>query len=264
MTPADRSSRRKPSILVCNDDGIDAPGLAALVASLRTISTVTVVAPDKQRSAVGHAITMNYPLRVRKFHKEGRLFGYAVEGTPADCVKLAIRSLMDSPPDLLVSGVNHGSNTAVNIIYSGTVSAATEGTLLDVPSIAVSLTTYGNADFRPAARFARRLALHVLDTGLPAGTLLNVNVPAVPASRIRGVKITRQGISRWDDTFDERVDPNNNTYYWLTGKLDVLDTTDDTDVIAVRNNYISVTPIQYDLTDYKSLKAFRTWKLPRS
>ncbi len=264
MTPAGRSSRRRPSILVCNDDGIDAPGLAALVTALRTISTVTVVAPDKQRSAVGHAITMNYPLRVRKFHKEGRLFGYAVEGTPADCVKLAIRSLLETPPDLVVSGVNHGSNTAVNIIYSGTVSAATEGTLLDVPSIAVSLTTYGNADFRPAARFARRLALHVLRTGLPAGTLLNVNVPAVPAASIRGVKITRQGNSRWDDTFDVRIDPNNNTYYWLTGKLDVLDTADDTDVVAVRNNYISVTPIQYDLTDYKSLKAFGTWKLPRS
>ncbi len=257
-------NRRKPSILVSNDDGIDAPGLAALVTELRKISHVTVVAPDKQRSAVGHAITMNYPLRVKKFHKDGRLFGYAVEGTPADCVKLAIRSLMKEPPDLLVSGVNHGSNTAVNIIYSGTVSAATEGTLLDVPSIAVSLTTYDEADFRPAARFARRLALHVLRTGLPAGTLLNVNVPPVRASQIRGVRITRQGNSRWDDTFDVRVDPNNNTYYWLTGKLDVLDSTDDTDVIAVRKNYISVTPIQYDLTDYKALKAFRAWKLPRS
>jgi 5'-nucleotidase len=152
----------------------------------------------------------------------------------------------------------------VNIIYSGTVSAATEGTLLDVPSIAVSLTTYEPADFRPAARFAKRLALHVLRTGLPAGTLLNVNVPAVSASKIRGVKITRQGSSRWDDTFDMRVDPNNRTYYWLTGKLDVLDTTDDTDVIAVRKNYISVSPIQYDLTDYRTLKSIRSWKLPRS
>jgi 5'-nucleotidase len=261
---AARAHRKKPSILVSNDDGIDAPGLAALVAELKKISTVTVVAPDKQRSAVGHAITMHYPLRVKKFHKDGRFFGHAVEGTPADCVKLAIRALMEEPPDLVVSGVNHGANTAVNIIYSGTVSAATEGTLLDVPSIAVSLTTYEPADFRPAARFAKRLALHVLRTGLPAGTLLNVNVPAVSASKIRGVKITRQGSSRWDDTFDMRVDPNNRTYYWLTGKLDVLDTTDDTDVIAVRKNYISVSPIQYDLTDYRTLKSIRSWKLPRS
>lgn len=261
---AARPHRRKPSILVSNDDGIDAPGLAALVAELKKVSAVTVVAPDKQRSAVGHAITMHYPLRVKKFSKDGRFFGYAVEGTPADCVKLAIRALMEQPPDLVVSGVNHGANTAVNIIYSGTVSAATEGTLLDVPSIAVSLTTYEPADFRPAARFARRLALHVLRAGLPAGTLLNVNVPAVSAAAIRGVKITRQGNSRWDDTFDMRVDPNNRTYYWLTGKLDVLDTTDDTDVIAVRRNYISVTPIQYDLTDYRALRSIRAWKIPRS
>lgn len=263
MAPA-RPRRRKPSVLVSNDDGIDAPGLGALVAELRKVSAVTVVAPDKQRSAVGHAITMHYPLRVRKFHRDGRFFGYSVEGTPADCVKLAIRSLMKEPPDLVVSGVNHGSNTAVNIIYSGTVSAATEGTLLDVPSIAVSLTTYEKADFRPAARFARKLALHVLRAGLPPGTLLNVNVPAVASAKIRGVRITRQGNSRWDDTFDVRVDPNNKTYYWLTGKLDVQDSTDDTDVVAVRNNYISVTPIQYDLTDYRSLKSMRSWKLPRS
>ncbi len=262
MSP--RRTGKKPSILVSNDDGIDAPGLDALVRELKKISTVTVVAPDKQRSAVGHAITMNYPLRVKKYFKDRSLFGYAVEGTPADCVKLAIRCLMDSPPDLMISGVNHGANTAVNIIYSGTVSAATEGVLLDVPSIAVSLTTYGEADFRPAAGFSRRLALHVLRTGLPAGTLLNVNVPAVKGSRIRGVKITRQGNSRWDDTFDVRVDPNNNTYYWLTGKLDVLDKTDDTDVIAVRRNYISVTPIQYDLTDYKTLRKIRGWKIPVS
>jgi len=207
---------------------------------------------------------MNYPLRVKKYFTDRSFFGYAVEGTPADCVKLAICCLMDSPPDIMISGVNHGANTAVNIIYSGTVSAATEGILLDVPSIAVSLTTYGEADFRPASKFARRLALHVLRNGLPAGTLLNVNVPAVKGSRIRGVKITRQGNSRWNDTFDVRVDPNNNTYYWLTGKLDVLDSTDDTDVIAVRRNYISVTPIQYDLTDYKTLKKIRGWKIPAS
>jgi len=262
LTP--HRSAKKPSILVSNDDGIDAPGLEALVRELKRVARVTVVAPDKQRSAVGHAITMNYPLRVKKYFKGRTFFGHAVEGTPADCVKLAVCCLMDEPPDLLVSGVNHGANTAVNLIYSGTVSAATEGILLDVPSIAVSLTTYGEADFRPAARFSRRLALHVLRVGLPAGTLLNVNVPAVRGSEIRGVKITRQGNSRWNDTFDVRVDPNNNTYYWLTGKLEVLDRTDDTDVIAVRRNYISVTPIQYDLTDYRTLKKIRDWKLPLS
>lgn len=259
-----KGAPRKPSILVSNDDGIDAPGLAALVRELSKFSTVTVVAPDKQRSAVGHAITMNYPLRVKKFYKDGSFFGHAVEGTPADCVKLAIRSIMKRPPDLLVSGVNHGSNTAISIIYSGTVSAATEGTLLGVPSIAVSLTTYETADFRVAARFAGLLARRVLRGGLPPATLLNVNVPPLPLRQIRGVRVTRQGNTRWDDTFDVRIDPNNNKYYWLTGKLDVIDHSEDTDEIAVRNRYISVTPIQYDLTDYDALKSLRNWKLPKS
>lgn len=259
-----RKPARKPSILVSNDDGIDAPGLAILVRELSRFSTVTVVAPDKQRSAVGHAITMNYPLRVKKFYKNGAFFGHAVEGTPADCVKLAIRSLMEKPPDLVVSGVNHGSNTAISIIYSGTVSAATEGVLLGVPAIAVSLTTYEAADFRVAARFARILARRVLSAGLPPSTLLNVNVPPLPLRQIRGVKVTRQGNTRWDDTFDVRVDPNNNKYYWLTGKMDVIDHSEDTDEIAVRNRYISVTPIQYDLTDYDMLRSLRHWKLPKS
>ncbi len=249
-----------PSILVSNDDGIDAPGIEALVRELVKIGSVTVVAPDKQRSAVGHAITMNYPLRVTKFQKDRKFFGYAVEGTPADCVKLAIATLLPRKPDLLVSGVNHGSNTAINVIYSGTVSAATEGTILGIPSIAVSLTTHGTADFREAAKFARKLAAYVLKKGLPNATLLNVNVPAAKATDIRGVKLTRQGITRWVESFDVRMDPNNKEYYWLKGKLEILDHAPDTDEIAVRNNYISITPIQFDLTDYKALEAMRRAK----
>lgn len=253
---------RRLRILVSNDDGIDAPGLYALVRELRTAGDVTVVAPDKQQSAVGHAITMNYPLRATRVLKDRQFFGWAVEGTPADCVKLAIRSLLKEKPDVLVSGVNHGSNTAINIIYSGTVSAATEGTVLGIPSIAVSLTTYGpNPDFRYAAKFARKLAIFVVKKGLPEGTLLNVNVPAVKKADIRGVIVTRQGKTRWDDTFDVRRDPNNKAYYWLTGKLTIIDHSDDTDEIAVSNNYISVTPIQYDLTDYSTLEKMRQWKV---
>ena len=251
--------KRPLSILVSNDDGIDAPGIAALVKELRKIGTVTVVAPDRQQSAVGHAITMNFPLRVKEFKKENVLFGYAVEGTPADCVKLAVRALLKTKPDLLVSGVNHGANTAISIIYSGTVSAATEGTLLGIPSIAVSLTTYGPPDFRYAAKFARKLALLVSENGLPEGTLLNVNVPSVAEKDIKGVRITRQGKAIWNDKFDARRDPANKEYYWLTGALEEVDTELHFDQPAVRNKYVSVTPIHYDLTDYALLETMERW-----
>lgn len=254
---------KQPSILVSNDDGIDAPGIEALVKELRKIGDVTVVAPDKQRSAVGHAITMNYPLRVTRFFKDRKFFGYAVEGTPADCVKLAIASLLPVRPDILVSGVNHGSNTAINVIYSGTVSAATEGTVLGIPSIAVSLTTHGAADFREAAKFARKLAVVTLKKGLPEATLLNVNVPAAKAKDIRGVMLTRQGKTRWVETFDVRLDPNEKEYYWLKGKLEIMDHAADTDEIAVRNNFISITPIHYDLTDYETLEELRRAKFDK-
>lgn len=257
------SPRRRPklNILVSNDDGINAPGIYALVQELKKIGRVTVVAPDRQQSAVGHAITMNFPLRVTEFFKNNEFFGYAVQGTPADSVKIAVRTLLPQKPDIIVSGVNHGSNTAINVIYSGTVSAATEGTVLGIPSIAVSLTTYDEPDFRFAAKFARKLAAVVAKKGLPQETLLNVNVPAVKEKDIRGVLITRQGKTRWDDTFDVRRDPANKEYYWLTGKLDVIDTSEDTDQIAIMNNYISVTPIHYDLTDYSTLPTIQGWGL---
>ncbi len=246
-------------ILVSNDDGIDAQGIYALTQELRQIGEVIVVAPDRQQSAVGHAITMQSPLRAIPFQKNGALFGYAVKGTPADAVKLAVRCLLKQPVDLLISGINHGSNTAINILYSGTVSAATEGTILGIPSIAVSLTTYDEADFGPAARFARELAELVFAKGLPAGTLLNVNVPAVPEENIRGVKITKQGRSSWDDTFDVRRDPANREYYWLTGKMNVTDTDPETDQVAIRDNFISVTPIHYDLTDQSMVERLKQW-----
>ncbi|MGD1044269.1 MAG: 5'/3'-nucleotidase SurE [Bacteroidota bacterium] len=251
--------KRKLNILVSNDDGIDALGIYALVQEMKKIGTVTVVAPDKQQSAVGHAITMNYPLRVKEFKKDGKFFGYAVQGTPADCVKLAVRAILKRAPDLVVSGVNHGSNTAISIIYSGTVSAATEGTILGIPSIAVSLTTYAPADFRYAAKFARKLALLIGKRGLPSSTLLNVNVPPLKAKEIKGVLITRQGKAVWNDTFDHRRDPNNREYYWLTGGLEEVDTDLEFDEAAVRANYISVTPIHYDLTDYKMFEAMKKW-----
>ncbi len=248
-------------ILISNDDGIDSLGIFALVQEIKKIADVTVIAPDKQQSAVGHAITMNYPLRAVPFHKNGQLFGYAVEGTPADAVKLGVRSLMKTKPDMILSGINHGSNTAINIIYSGTVSAATEGTILGIPSIAISLTTYGESDFSYAAKFARNLVLLVAEKGLPEGTLLNVNVPAVAENEIAGVLLTRQGKSTWDDTFDVRRDPANREYFWLTGKMNVIDTETDADQIAIQNRFVSVTPIHYDLTDRVMLDQMKAWNI---
>ena len=256
-------SKKKLNILVSNDDGIDAPGIFALVLELKKIGDVIVVAPDKQQSAVGHAITMNFPLRAREFRKNGVFFGYAVEGTPADCVKLAVRALLKKTPDLIVSGVNHGANTAISIIYSGTVSAATEGTILGIPSMAVSLTTYGPPDFRYAAKFARKLAQLVMKKGMPEGTLLNVNVPALPEQEIKGVVVTRQGRAVWNDTFDVRRDPANKEYYWLTGALEDSDEGLEFDQSAILKNYVSVTPIHYDLTDYNSLEAMGLWGIDK-
>ncbi|MCX7983951.1 MAG: 5'/3'-nucleotidase SurE [Bacteroidetes bacterium] len=255
-------SQRNISILVTNDDGIDAQGIAALVKELKKIATVTVVAPDKQQSAVGHAITMNYPLRVKEYYKNGKFFGYAVQGTPADCVKIAVRALLPEEPDLIVSGINHGSNTAISVIYSGTVSAATEGTVLGIPSIAVSLTTYKpSPDFSYAARIARKLSLLVLKQGLPRRTLLNVNVPALPKSEIKGVLVTKQSSALWNDTFDHRRDPGGVDYYWLTGVLDNPDTDITYDEAAIRQGYVSITPIHYDLTDYETYEVLQRWPI---
>ena len=248
-------------VLISNDDGIDATGILALVLEMKKIAIVTVVAPDRQQSAVGHAITMNYPLRTAPVRKNGEFFGYAVDGTPADAVKLGVRFLLKEKPDLLMSGINHGSNTAINILYSGTVSAATEGTILGIPSIAVSLTTHDQADFSYAAKFAARLAGRVVAEGLPQGTLLNVNVPAVPEEKISGVRVTRQGNSSWEDTFDVRRDPAGREYFWLTGSMAIRDTDPETDQIAVRENFISVTPIHYELTDLTQLERMKHWSL---
>lgn len=253
--------KKKVKILVSNDDGIDAPGIYALVNELKKIGNVIVAAPDKQQSAVGHAITMNYPLRAHKFYKNGKYFGYAIDGTPADAVKLAVSSLLKEKPDLIVSGINHGANTAISIIYSGTVSAATEGTILGIPSIAVSLTTYGKPDFKYAAKVARKVASMVLKKGLPSGTLLNVNVPPIPEKEIKGIKVTRQSNAKWHDWFEARRDPTNKEYFWLTGRLVDKEKQQDTDLYAVENKYVSVTPIHYDLTDYEMLDQLRKWKM---
>jgi len=248
-------------ILVTNDDGIESLGIEALVKSLKEIGDVTVVAPLKEQSAVGHAITMQIPLRVTEFYKDGQFFGYAVNGTPADCMKMGIRNIMQESPDIVVSGINHGSNTAVNIIYSGTVSAAREAAIMDVPSIAISVTNHEATDFVLAGKVAKLLTLAVSKRDLPLGTLLNVNVPDLPEEQIAGIHITKQGRSKWDDIYEQRQDPYGKNYYWLTGNLVEVDTEIEIDQVAIKNNYISITPIHFDLTDYKTFEKMKSWKL---
>lgn len=252
-----------PFILLVNDDGIYAPGLAALVREIKKVGDVMVVAPATQQSAVGHAITLLSPLRVWPVKKDGEIFGYAVSGTPADCVKIAYWALLkEKKPSLLISGINHGSNTGINVIYSGTASAATEGTILGIPSFAISVTTYEEVDFTIAARFARKLARKVLKNGLPNATFLNVNVPPLSEDEIEDVEITRQGMAVFREKFDKRIDPHNKTYYWLTGhKINLDQEPEDADDIAIMNKKISITPIRYDMTDYSFRENLNSWNI---
>jgi 5'-nucleotidase len=249
-------------ILLTNDDGIDSKGLFALYMELKKLGDVTVVAPHIERSAVGHAITIHNPLRVIEYSRPDKFHGYAIDGTPADCVKIAASHIMRKKPDLVVSGINHGPNTATNILYSGTVSAATEGIILGIPAIASSLMSFDlKADVSFAAEFTAKLARMVLDKGLPADTLLNVNIPSVPRNVITGVEITRLGKGRYEEYFEKRMDLSHREYYWLAGKKMSLDTEDDVDDVAVARNRISITPIHIDMTNYKMLDELKNWKI---
>lgn len=248
-------------ILVSNDDGIDSRGIFELAQGLKEIGEVTVVAPLSEQSAAGHSITMKDPLRVIRFYKNGDFFGYAVEGTPADCVKMGIRNIMPEPPDIVVSGINHGSNTASNIIYSGTVSAAREATLMDVPAIAMSQTSHFAKDFTFAAKVAKALVTKTIEKGIPSGTLLNVNVPDVPEHEIKGIKITRQGLAKWSDKYESRVDPMGKEYFWLTGELIDDDVNEDNDQLAITKKYVSVTPVKIDWTDHETREAMNSWDI---
>lgn len=251
----------KPFVLLTNDDGIFAPGLYELYLAIREIADVAVVAPQSERSAVGHAITITDPLRVMRFEKNGEFFGHAVSGTPADAVKLAYYAILDRTPDAVISGINLGSNTGINVIYSGTVSAATEANILGMPSFAISLATFTKPNFKTAAKFAQKLLPKLLDKPLPDRTFLNVNVPNVPEEQIRGVLITRQGRANYDDNFDERRDPRNRIYYWLTGSKVHCETTLEVDDGAIAENYISVTPIHYELTNFAAIPEIKSWDI---
>ncbi len=253
------TAKKQPLILVCNDDGIFSNGIKALADVASEFGEVQVVAPDRQQSAVGHAITVSTPLRAQDFTFDGRFKGKSVNGTPADCIKLAHNQLLDRKPDLVVSGINHGSNAGINIIYSGTVSAATEGTVLGYPSIAISCTDFDEkADLSGCQEAARKIIGYVLDNGLQRGVTLNLNAPSGP---LKGIKWAHQAKSRYVEEFEGRVDPNNRDYYWMTGKFELLEKTGNTDIDALDEGYASLTPIQYDLTARDLLKKLKNVEL---
>lgn len=247
-------------ILVTNDDGIQSPGLHALVRALHDWGDVWVIAPDREQSAVGHAITLSEPIRLFPWTIDGADHTFAISGTPADCVKLALTELMPARPDLLLSGVNRGENTGISVIYSGTVSAATEGTINGIPSIAISLGSFVSTRFETAALVGRRMAEVVAERGLPRETLLNVNVPDLPLDKIKGIRVTRQGRTRFQETFMKRADPRGKIYYWMDGAKLPLEET-DTDGTALHEGYVSVTPIRLDFTHHDFLRELRRWPL---
>lgn len=248
------SKNDKKIILVTNDDGITAPGLCALIEGVKHLGEIIVVAPDSPQSGMGHAITINNPLRLDKVTMDGHHSWYQCSGTPVDCVKIAIDKILHRKPDLCVSGINHGSNSAINVIYSGTMSAAMEGAIEGIPSIGFSLLNFAlDADFSAAKQYAGMIAKNVLESGLPQGTLLNVNIPNLPIELLKGVKVCRQANAKWEEEFDERLDPNKRKYYWLTGKFVNHDKGQDTDEWALSNGYISLVPVMFDFTAHHAI-----------
>lgn len=251
----------KPTILVVNDDGIDAPGIRTLLEAMKELGNVVVVAPDSPQSGMGHAITISRSLRFDKVHIYPDVEMYKSSGTPVDCVKLAVNKVFKGKkPDLCVSGINHGLNHSINVIYSGTMSAAVEGAIEGIPSIGFSYDDFTyDADFSKCVPFVKEIAKQVLDKGLPTGTLLNVNFPKV--DKIKGVKICRQANAKYAEEFDERLDPHKRNYYWLTGVLQNNDRGEDTDIWALENGFVSVVPVQFDLTAHHAIQYLNNWDL---
>lgn len=246
-------------ILLTNDDGIYADGIAALYRSLRKLGQVTVVAPDREQSSVGHGITLSHPIWFKKVIRRGLFSGYGISGTPADCVKFAARLILDKKPDAVVSGINLGSNDGCSVFYSGTVAGAREGALMGIPSLAISLATFIDPDYRSAADLGARILKILLKNKLVSGTFLNVNVPNIKARLIKGIRFTRQGTDPIHGDFRKRSDPQLRKYYWMTGKLGRIRKDLDVDTYALRCNYVTVTPIRCDITDYETLEQLRNW-----
>ncbi len=252
--------QKKPLILVTNDDGITAPGIRALIAVMNTLGEVVVVAPDSPQSGMGHAITVDSVLHCNAVViDDGPQKEYSCSGTPADCVKMAVSTILDRQPDLCVSGINHGSNASINVLYSGTMSAAVEAGIEGVPAIGFSLLDFDwDADFEAAKKYVKKIALEVLNNGLTEGTVLNVNIPK---EDLKGIKVCRQANGYWKEDFEKRKNPHGKEYYWLSGKFINKDKGEDTDIWALENGYVSVVPVQFDMTAHHMIQKLNTWNL---
>lgn len=253
----------KPLILVTNDDGITAPGIRKLIEIATSLGEVYVVAPNSPQSGMGHAITINSTLHVEKMEiPGGGEREWACSGTPVDCVKMAIDKILPRKPDICLSGINHGSNSSVNVIYSGTMSAAVEAGIEGIPAIGFSLCDFSyNADFTSAEGYVKQIIKEALKNKIPEGVVLNVNIPKAEAAVIKGIKICRQAKAKWEEEFEERKDPRGKKYYWLTGEFVNMDQGEDTDEWALENNYISVVPVQFDLTAHRFIQTLNDWAL---
>lgn len=255
-------NNEKPVILITNDDGITAPGIRNLVEAVKDLGDIIVVAPDKPQSGMGHAITIGLPLRLTKMPDLfGEIEAWQVSGTPVDCVKLAVDKILKRKPDICLSGINHGANHSINVIYSGTMSAAMEASIEGIPSIGFSLLDFQyEADFTASRHFVHRIVKDMMQTKMEKHFLLNVNIPKGNREDIKGIKVCRQAYAKYDESFDERLDPNGKKYFWLTGQFINHDDGTDTDVWALENKYVSVVPVQFDLTNYTLKKDLeKTW-----
>lgn len=254
---------KKPLILVTNDDSIVAPGIRALIEVMKEIGEVIVVAPDSPQSAMGHAITINNTITLDKINLDKEIeHEYSCSGTPVDCVKIAVHEILKRKPDLCVSGINHGSNSSINVIYSGTMSAAVEAGIEGIAAIGFSLLDYSwDADFEPFKKYVKKIALQVLEKGLPEGVILNVNFPKVKEEELKGIKICRQAKATWIEEFDKRTNPSGKEYYWLSGEFVNQDKGEDTDEWALHNGYISIVPVQFDLTAHHAISQLNNWNL---
>jgi 5'-nucleotidase len=250
----------KPVILITNDDGVTSSGIRHLINLMCKLGDVVVVAPDKPQSGMAHAVTFSIPLRVNLLSSDPGYLEYSCNGTPVDCVKLGQKVILNRNPDLIVSGINHGLNTSINILYSGTMAAVLEGAMENIPSIGFSLDDYSQAaDFSHLDEYILSISRNVLVNGLPPYVCLNVNFPARQAEKIKGVKVVRQGKAYWDEEFEERKDPRHRKYYWLSGKFINTDSGTDNDEWAVSNNYVSIVPVQHDMTDYLAIEKLSKW-----
>lgn len=248
---ATKKTSNKPVILITNDDGITAPGIANLVEAVKDLGKIVVVAPDKPQSGMGHAITIGQPLRLHKTNIYGDIEAYSCSGTPVDCVKLAVDKILHRKPDICLSGINHGANHSINVIYSGTMSAAVEAAIESIPSVGFSLLDFSiEADFSAARHFAHIIVKELLKKKQDKHMVLNVNIPAIPVDQVKGIKVCRQAYAKYVEDFIERNDPHGRKYYWLTGEFVNFDKGKDTDVWALAHNYVSVVPVQFDLTNY--------------